>query len=338
MDIIADQEKEAKKLGIQLEDENEDETVNEDEKSDDSKESQEEKPDKKNQEDETKDDDKKSDEEDSEDDKPEKPAERPSKGSLQQEAFKKREQQRLEGIVASQLGPVAEQLKGITEALAELKIAKTPEQKEDAKDNLDEELAKFGEKDRPVIKDMLDIIQKRSDAKIAGLENKIKDFAPIIQQRSEQERQQETEKIFNQEWETQGEPVLTKEYENASPQQLKEAKTLLAQLAMSADYGDTRGNKDGIAEHPAYPVDYILYKEADKFDTILRNPKKKSFESSSSLTDEGTGEQETLDTLLDGREYKSAKEAIAADKKIQRAMNSDRLIVRRGGEQVDVTD
>ena len=131
---------------------------------------------------------------------------------------------------------------------------------------------------------------------------------------------------------------MSEQYSTATPAQLKSAKALLAELAMSPDYGDTRGNKDGLSEHPAYPVDYIIYKEADKFDTILRNPKKKSFESSSSITDEGTGESETLETLLDGREYKSPKEAIAADKKIQRLMNADRLVVRRAGQQVDITD
>ena len=342
MDIIADQEKEAKKLGIKLEDEEGDETVNDD-APDDSKESEEEKAPKKNQEDDSKADDKKEDEEESEDDdKEEKPqAKTPPKGSLQQEAFRKREQQRLEGIVASQLGPIAETLKGVTEALAELKTAKTPEAKQEAAENVDDELQKIADAEKiPIdrLKQIIGLAGKASASKIEGLEKKIEAFEPIITQRSQQEQQQQAEKIFGQEWDTQAEPILTTNYANANPAQLKEAKTLLAQLAMSADYGDTRGNKDGLPEHPAYPVDYIIYKEADKFDTILRNPKKKSFESSSSITDEANDEGENLSDLLDGREYKSAKEAIAADKKIQKAMSNDRLVVRRGGEQVDVTD
>ena len=280
MDIIQQQEAEAKRLGVKLESDDEDEKVNEpDEVPDDSKESPEEKPDEKIDEDESKED------ESEDDDQEKKPEQRPSKGSLQQEAFKQREQKRLEKIVSAQLGPITDTLKGITDALTELKTAKTPEAKQEAVENVDDELQKIADAEKiPLerLKVIMGIMGKSAEAKISGLEKKIEQFTPIIQQRTEQERVQEAEKVFNQEWETQAEPVLSEQYSTATPAQLKSAKALLAELAMSPDYGDTRGNKDGLSEHPAYPVDYIIYKEADKFDTILRNPKKKSFESSKS--------------------------------------------------------
>lgn len=334
--IIDQQEKEAKRLGITLEpeDDEKDQEVNQD----DSEESPEEKPDEKIEEEESEE---KPDE--SEDKKPdEKPEPKsPPKGSLQQEAFKQREQKRLEGIVQTQLGPITDSLKGITEALAELKTAKTPEAKADAADNIDDELQKIADAEKiPLerLKQIIGLAGKSAEAKISGLEKKINDFAPIIEQRSEQERQQQVQAEFSQEWESQAEPILTKNYENATPKQLKEARTLLSQLAVSADYGDTRGNKEGVPEHPAYPIDYIIYKEADKLDTILRNPKKKSFESSGSLSEENDGEVETLADAFQDKEFKSAKEAIAADKKITRLMGKERTVVRRQGQDVDITD
>ena len=59
-------------------------------------------------------------------------------------------------------------------------------------------------------------------------------------------------------------PTLKKQYKNATPSMLKEAAQEMYRKARSADYGNVPG------KHPAYPLDYIFFREKKAFDTLLR--------------------------------------------------------------------
>ena len=338
--IISQQEAEAERLGIKLDDE--------EETSDDSKESQEEEPGKKIEQEESESEDDKEDKEDSEEEdkseddaKDDSEAQRPPKSSLAKQASLQRENTRIGKIVEERL---TQALNPITEMLKELKTAKTPEQKQEAAENIDEELAKIAETEKiPVdqFKKIAGLIQKQVEQSLAPRLQKVDEMSPLIEQSRQKELKLQSEQIFNQEWEKEAEPLLTEQYATATAKQMNEARKLLAELSVSPEYGDTRGNKDGLPEHPAYPVDYILYKEAEKIDSILRNPKKKSFESSSSISDDTSDKPSKLEDILsDDKEITNAADAIKRSKALDKATFNagNRTIVRRGGQDVDVTE
>lgn len=337
INIIDQQQKEAERLGITLEQEPDEVDQEVNKPQDDSKESQEEDPEKKIEQEESES--KKQDEDKSEDDdagkKPE--VKNPSKGSLQQEAFKQREAKRLQVIVDDQMNKA---LMPVMEMLRELKAAKSPEEKTNVVENIDDELAKLAEAENIPLeqfKKIAGLLTKQVQESISPQLKKIDEIQPIIELRTQQEYDQQIQDDFSKEWESQGETILVEQYKDATPKQLKEARALLASLAISADYGDTRGNKEGVQEHTAYPLDYIIYKEADRFDTILRNPKKKTFENSGSISDEDNTEDNTLENAFQDREITSAREAIDLNNKINRVMGKDRTVVRRQGVDVDIT-
>lgn len=335
--ILNEQEKEAKRYGIKLDTEDEDQ----EEKKDDSEEEEskeDKKPLKKNEEEEAESEEEKEDEDDSEDEEDQEEKlepKRPSKGSLQQEAFKQREEKRLSGIVDQRLQTA---LSPITEMLKELKEAKTPAEKKETVENIDEELAKIAEAENlPVeqFKKIAGLIKTQVEAGLASKLKQVEEIGPMLEQERQRDQQRQTQEVLAKEWEKDAEPKLTAEYPNATAKQMKDARNLISELAVSADYGDTRGNKDGLPEHPAYPVDYIIYKEAEKFDTILRNPKKKSFESSGSLSDD-TQEPQTLSEIMsDDKEITSAKEAMALSKKMDKAIGQEKTVIKRHGQTME---
>lgn len=330
-DILGQQEAEAKRLGLKLDEpEEEDETT-------DVKVVPEEKQEKKIEQE--KSEPEKKDEEKSEDEEEDKnQPKRPPKGSLQQEAFKQRENKRLENIVNERLTAA---LNPVMEMLKELKEAKTPEAKQDAAENIDDELSKLAENEKiPVeqFKKITSLITKQVEAGLAPRLKQMDEFAPLIEKQQADEQTRQVEEIFNTEWNNQAEPILTENYKNANATQMKEARTLLSQLAISADYGDTRGNKDGVPEHPAYPVDYIIYKEAEKFDTILNSPRKKSFENSSNISDNDSGEPTKLEELYGDKEITNTADAVALQKKLDKVIGGEKTILKRGGQDVDMTE
>jgi hypothetical protein len=82
-------------------------------------------------------------------------------------------------------------------------------------------------------------------------------------------------------------PNLKKQYKNATPSMLKEAAQEMYKLARSRTYGNVQG------EHPAYPLDFVFFKEKKVFDTLLRvSPKAKSGETGHDIEGE---DNETID-------------------------------------------
>ena len=90
-------------------------------------------------------------------------------------------------------------------------------------------------------------------------------------------------------------PNLKKVYPNASEEMLGEAKELLSELAVSKEYGgESADGTDNKGKQPM-PLDYILFKEKAKFDSLLKvAPKSRSGEKGGNEpdreTDEGTSD------------------------------------------------
>lgn len=104
--------------------------------------------------------------------------------------------------------------------------------------------------------------------KLEAFENK-EEAEPDAKVEKEKAEKREIE-YFSDEWRD-FLPALKKQYSNASTAMLKEAAQEMYRKARSRDYGLVPG------VHPAYPLDYIFFKEKKAFDTILRvSPKNAS--------------------------------------------------------------
>lgn len=182
--------------------------------------------------------------------------------------FKNRGEKRREEI-DSLKSEFKEELGGIKSMLEEMKAS--GKGKEETKDALNEELDKFikdnelNEESQKMVRGLATVLEKQLEAKYKPIEEK-------LSSRDEQEFWVKDAQIFNQNW-TNTEKELRSLYPNASATQITEAKELMDDYAHSEDYGYVEGKHDPMTQ------DYILYKEADAFDSILHSPKKKSFES-----------------------------------------------------------
>lgn len=82
-------------------------------------------------------------------------------------------------------------------------------------------------------------------------------------------RQKAEANTFGNEWESIM-PDLKKAYPNATQELLADARAEMRKLAMSKDYGgESLDGKENVGKTPM-PLDYILYKERAKFDTLLK--------------------------------------------------------------------
>ena len=108
-----------------------------------------------------------------------------------------------------------------------------------------------------------------------------------VDPKAEKEKAEKREiQYFGEEWQD-FLPALKKQYSNATPAMLKEAAKEMYRKARSRDYGNVPG------VHPAYPLDYIFFKEKKAFDTLLRVSSKNA----SGPT--GTHDVETEDIKID---------------------------------------
>jgi hypothetical protein len=105
---------------------------------------------------------------------------------------------------------------------------------------------------------------------------------------------------FNSEWSKFGDD-LKKSYPNATEEMLTDAKTEMRRLATSKQYGgESLDGTENKGKQPM-PLDYILYKEKQKFDTLLKVKTGKSGQSGGrDMGDDGDDEDDvdlTPDTM-----------------------------------------
>lgn len=113
-----------------------------------------------------------------------------------------------------------------------------------------------------ILEEARDVALDEFQSKNVMSEEDKKTFDSIKQQRFVESQ----EKIFNTQWDkTIGE--IKKSYPNATPEQITKARSEMDALAHSK-------------QHHTHEMEYILFKEKQKFDKILFSPKQKTFESS----------------------------------------------------------
>jgi hypothetical protein len=122
----------------------------------------------------------------------------------------------------------------------------------------------MGVEDPENLKKLADLVGKQVRSSIDSELKPLKDTASSLQEWQEERAQrneyEESMEQFNSEW-AEVLPVIEQNY-RPTPTQAKQAETLLSELAHSEDYHDKE-------------LDYILFKEQDKFEAILGNPRRK---------------------------------------------------------------
>lgn len=113
---------------------------------------------------------------------------------------------------------------------------------------------------------------------IGMAEERWKSQMPSQEMLNEYENRQE-EAHFNSEWKSFA-PTLSDAYPKMSAVQLEEAKTLMDELSHDDATGGLRvTGKDGKPRLQPYPLDYIMFKNKSKFDSILSAGKRRGLES-----------------------------------------------------------
>lgn len=133
-------------------------------------------------------------------------------------------------------------------------------------------------------------LEKEGKVVTPELKKKLQELEEGKEELTEAQQKQQAEKrevqYYTEEW-NDFLPNLKKQYRNATPQMLKEAAQAMYKLARSKNYGNVPN------QHPAYPLDYIFFKEKKAFDTLLRVSAK------SASAPHGTHDVETEDMKID---------------------------------------
>lgn len=190
--------------------------------------------------------------------------------------------------------------------------AKLPDDFEQRVDALAKEI---GVEDPEGLKKITSLMKEVMKGQTAGLEKKLSDLEEKF---SEVKKNEPVKDEFSSEWET-FEEDLQKDFPNATPAQLKEAQKLMNTLSHTKGIGGKAyKDDDGRELLDPFPLDYILFKNKDKFDEILGGRKSKGLENNRSQ-----GLKHSKD---DDGEFKqlpknaSAAEIIAYEKRSSRAI------------------
>jgi len=210
--------------------------------------------------------------------------------------FEHRESKRRKEL--EELGGKVDTLTALVQQLAQ---ARSPESKEEAKDEI-ADFAKEQNLDADGLKKLVGIIKSQI---------KPEEKPPV--EEAESYNEAEEAKIFNDEWDA-FQVDIEEQFKNSAPSQWKKAKTLMDELSHSEDYHD----KD---------LDYVYFKNKQAFEDILFSPKKKSAETSR------LGDAEYADEELDfDKPITNPQEAQKARKQLYDIVekNSQQVIHRDG--------
>lgn len=130
---------------------------------------------------------------------------------------------------------------------------------------------------------------KRLEDKLTALEQSIADSkksAPITDE-------------FPKEWKT-FEKEFTKEYPNATEEQIEKAQKLMEELSHTEGIGGkSYKDKDGREMLDPYPLDYIYFKNKEKFSELVTDKKRKSMETTrTQKISEDRGKKDTEELTL----------------------------------------
>lgn len=182
------------------------------------------------------------------------------------------------------------QIKEVRADIAEIKKNATPAQKAEIKE-VDDSLAALAEKrglDAEGLAEIGEVLQSKilkhleESGKLKNdLPKEIQDKLKLLDKLEAESKVKEEISHFNNEW-TNLLPDIQKQFPNASQNELKEAKKIMDELAHSKDFHD----KD---------LDYVLFKNQDKFSAILKVAKGKKAGETASKEIESSDDEEDID-------------------------------------------
>lgn len=170
-----------------------------------------------------------------------------------------------------------------------------PEDREQVQTEVADDIKTFAEKnglDADAISGLAIVLQKQLSKQLGIPESKMQlldkvgELLPVLEQVKTTAAEQQDAQHFEGEW-TSYLPEIKKEFANATPEQVTKARELMDELAHSEAYGLTE-------QHPAFPLDYVFFKEKEKFKEILFSPKRKTAEPSH-IGSAGDAEPSSLD-------------------------------------------
>lgn len=230
-------------------------------------------------------------------------------------------------VTQAQLGKfgrgIKQGFKDLAGAIEKLADAKSPTEKKEAKAEVAAEVDEFmtyaqkykdaegNPMNADALKELAGLIEKQVLGKVPLDQIKgMTDLQPVVSKMSEDISREEQQTFFNTEWEGEGTKFVKDKYPNATADQVTKAKQKMFELATSEKYGFVEG------KHEAYPLDYILLKEAETFKDLLYSPRRKTAESSQ-LGDDGDDlgaddSASVLSTSFENMTPKKAREMEAA--------------------------
>ena len=179
------------------------------------------------------------------------------------------------GIPFKQFNELRKELREANHKIAEMATrnaeleAKLPDDFEQRVDDLAKEI---GVEDPEGLKKITSLMKDVMKGQTAGLEKKLADLESKIREKEENEPLNDE---FNSEWDT-FEETFTKDYPNATKEQVKAVQKLMNELSHEKGVGGKSYVDDkGREALDPYPLDYIFFKNKDKFESIVtknRNP------------------------------------------------------------------
>lgn len=161
-----------------------------------------------------------------------------------------------------------------------------PKQAEEAIDEI-KTIAEKRDLDPEGLAEILELAEKRVLSKLEGKLNKGLDpeDRQVIEKAKRDQREREQEIIFTNEW-NQILPELQKQFPNATAAELNQARSLMYDLARSSEGVILNKSGEVVANRE---LDYILYKNRTKFETVLKvaKPGKSGETSSKQIIEEG---------------------------------------------------
>lgn len=312
--------------------EGEEEAENDDSKDDSKKESKD-KEDDEDEDDESKDskdskdeeDEESDDEEDSEDDEESEDSEDSDEEDDEDEEEDDEEDDSTKGdrVPVSTVAKIREKFRGkvsrLKARIAELEGKPKPTEA-DSKETESEvkALAEKYEMDEPAVNALLEVAAKIAEKRIR--ENLKLGDGEVLAEAAKMVMQQKEVAHFDKEW-VGTEPAVRTAYPNATSEQLAQAKTLMDRLSHRKEFHK-------------FPLDYVLFKNSNSFDKIMRQPKRKTLERGST----GSRASDTSETSDVPYEKMSPKQQERYERQLFSASESSGTFVTRGGKRVRVDD
>lgn len=266
------QEKEMEKLGITPASKRE---KNEGEESDDELESED-----VEEEDTEEEDEEESDEEDSEEEEDDSEDEEDNEDDEEEETEEEDQSHKKKGISFKQFNKLRSDLRTANAEIAKLKEGEKEEVPEDFSQRIEEISKEIGVENPEGLKKIMafvqEVVENNSKKSKAEMEKKLTELEDKYGKIAENAPIQDE---FGKEWKTFNKGTFAKDFPNATDEELEAAQELMNKMSHTPNVGGKVYEQDGKKLLDPYPLDYIYFKNKDKFAELVTGKKSRGLES-----------------------------------------------------------